>query len=337
MSRRKITFIQDNIRAFYRMRIICPIILIVVLVALSVATPVKTMFKPREAQRGASLEQLYEDNDTYLNVALDDLNFTGYTNESMGNVRGYYYYAKWGKKYVIVLVSPNSCQQGISHMDRYEARVKIEPEPKAFDKLFPLLAMDLKWNSSGISDHMESCLLSEPSAHGFAVYASLLVYAVAFIYGVVNFIAYLVYMINPLLSPFCRTLGKKKEAKERMEQAEEELSQRPQLASEDVFITENFFVEASETEFCIVPLKEIIWIYRHAGLHFIFGKVRPVQEALYVITKTQGPFKCVALRQEDIDGVIDYLSEANKEILIGYTEENRIKAEQIKKEAKHYE
>lgn len=316
------------------MRIICPIILIVVLVALSIATPVKTMFKPREAPRGASLEQLYEDNETYLKVSLEDLNFTGYTNEAWRNVRGYYYYAKWGKKYVIVLVSPNSCQQGISHMDTYEARVKIEPEPKAFDKLFTLLATDLKWNSSGVRDHMENCLLSEPSAHGFSVVASLFVYAAAFVYGIVNFFAYLVYMINPLLSPFCKILGKKGEAKGKMEQAEEELSQRPQLASEDVFVTENFFIETSETEFCIVPLQDIIWIYRHAGLHFVFGKVRPVREALYVITKTQGPFKCVALRQEDIDGVIDYLSEANKDILIGYTEENRVKAEQIQKEAK---
>lgn len=316
------------------MRIICPIILIVVLVALSIATPVETMFKPREAQRGASLEQLYEDNETYLKVSLDDLYFTGYTNESLGNVRGYYYYAKWGKKYVIVLVSPNSCQQGISHMDKYEARVKIEPDPKAFDSLFSRLATDLKWNASGVREHMETCLLSEPAAHGFIVVASVLAYAVAFLYGVANFLAYLVYIINPLLSPFCRILGKKEEAKAKMEQAEEELSQRPQLASEDVFVTENFFIETSETEFCIVPLQDIIWIYRHAGLHFVFGKVRPVREALYVITKTNGPFKCVALRQEDIDGVIDYLGEANKDILIGYTEDNRIKAEQIQKEAK---
>lgn len=317
------------------MRIICPIILIVVLVALSIATPVKTMLNPREAQAGASLEQLYENNEAILKISLTDLNFTGYTNEFMGNVTGYYYYAKWGKKYVIVLVSPNSCQQGISHMDSYSARVKIEPEPKSFDKLFSLLATDLKWNASGISEHMEKSLLSEPSAHGFSVYASIFVYIAAFLYGVVNFLAYFVYMIYPLASPFCRILGNPKEAKPRMEQAEEELSQRPQLASEDVFVTENFFIETSETEFCIVPLNEIVWIYRHAGLHFMFGKVRPVKEALYVITKSQRLFRCLALRQEDIDGVIDYLSEANKDILIGYTEENRLKAEQIRREAKN--
>ena len=314
------------------MRIICPIILIVVLVALSIATPVKTMFKPREAQLGASLEQLYEDNETYINVNLKDLNFTGYTNEILGNVRGYYYYTKWGNGYVIVLVSPKSCQQGISHMDSLDTRVMIEYQPKALDVLFPLLASDLRWNASGIRDHMDGCLLSEPGAHAFSVYFSLAVYFLSMVYGVGSFIGYFMFMIFPILSPFCRILGKPKEAQVRMELAEEELSQRPQLASEDVFITESFFIETAETEFCIVPLEEITWVYRHAGLHFVFGRVRPVREALYIMTKKQGPFRCTSLRQEDMDGVIDYLAEANKQILIGYTEENRRKANELKKE-----
>ncbi|MCQ2536105.1 MAG: hypothetical protein MJ110_03950 [Lachnospiraceae bacterium] len=320
------------------MRIICPIILMVVLVALSYATPVKTMFIPREVRRGTSLEQLYENNETYIIADFQDLNFTGYTDEVWGNVRGYYYYTQWENDYAIVLVSPKTCQQGIPHMDSLKSRVKIEPNPKAFDVLFPKIAQDLGWNDTGVRDQMDVCLLSEPAGKSFIMNLSMVVYAIAFIYGAFSFFSYAIYVISPLQSPFCKILGKKsQEIRQKMEEAEIELSDSPQLVSGDVFITENYLVETAETEFCIIPIDKIIWVYRHAGLHFVFGKIRPVREVLYVITKTHGHFRCTALGQGDIDGVIDYLSEANPEILIGLSEENRIKADIIKKEAKQNE
>ena len=53
-------------------------------------------------------------------------------------------------------------------------------------------------------------------------------------------------------------------------QAEEELATLPQLATEDMFITEHFFIEISTDGIAFVPIQEIIWLYKHSTLHKFF-------------------------------------------------------------------
>lgn len=53
------------------------------------------------------------------------------------------------------------------------------------------------------------------------------------------------------------------------------------------------------------------------------------QQALYI--------QCPKNIKSDIDGIIDYLSEANHDILVGFNEKNRLKVQEIQGTPMHFE
>ena len=326
MPRRHSDYIRKNISGYYRLRIICPVILIAVLVALSIITPIRSMYHTREVRQGASLEALYDANEIYVNAALTDLNFTGYTNEFLGRVRGYYYYAAWDSRYVIVMLSPRDCEQGNPHIDSIRGAFQIIYSPDDFGTLFTNLAGDLQWNSDGLADHLESFLLSQPDGNGIGRAVIMILYFAASLYGIINLLLYILYMADPVRSPFCAELGDYRSAKKRLLEAEEELATLPQLASDDTYITQNYFIELSEEGIAIVPLEDIVWIYKFAPQKLLFGRLLPVDENLYIVPRDGNPIKCPKSRANDADGIIDYLAEANHDILVGYNEKNRLEA-----------
>ena len=114
-----------------------------------------------------------------------------------------------------------------------------------------------------------------------------------------------------------------------MAQAEEELATLPQLATEDMFITEHFFIETSNFGVAIVPISEILWIYKYSTLHKFLWHHFSISYTLHITAKKRRYIHCPKNIKSDIDGIMDYLAEANHNILVGFSEENRLKVEEI--------
>lgn len=77
-----------------------------------------------------------------------------------------------------------------------------------------------------------------------------------------SLILLVIYYRFPLLSPPVRQLSRFGKPAELLAEAEEELATLPQLATDDMFITEHYFIETSKYGIAIVPIREIIWVYQ---------------------------------------------------------------------------
>ena len=126
-------------------------------------------------------------------------------------------------------------------------------------------------------------------------------------------------------------------AKDLLEQAEEELATLPQLATEDIFITEHFFIFTSDYGNAIIPIDQIIWIYKYSTMHKLFWYHFSISYTLHISASKHLYLQCPKNIKSDIDGIIDYLAEANHEILVGFNEENRLKAQELQKRKLHFE
>ena len=120
-----------------------------------------------------------------------------------------------------------------------------------------------------------------------------------------------------------------------LSQAEEELATLPQLATEDMFITEHYFIVLANYGVAIVPIQEIIWIYKYSTLHKILWHHFSISYTLHITANKHLYIQCPKNMKSDIDGIIDYLSEANHEILVGFNEENRLKVKQKTRQLRH--
>ena len=141
---------------------------------------------------------------------------------------------------------------------------------------------------------------------------------------------YMLFIAVPALSPpVLRLRGYTRRPSRMLAEAEEELATLPQLATEDVFITEHYFIETSSYGVAIVPIQEIIWIYKYSTLHKILWHHFSISYTLHITAKHRRYIRCPKNIKSDIDGIMDYLAEANHDILVGFSEENRQKVEEM--------
>lgn len=330
-------YITENIKAFYKRRLAAPILYLLLLVLLWFVFSLADPLFPDSLDSSDTLESAYRDDVVYVHTALSDLKFTGYTQSFLGNVTGYYYYTMRGEECIIVLLSPRTSEQGLPDIERAEFHAKIVNNAKNFDVLLDSLSADLNWTENGIRNKVSHYILSEP---GYNLPGNVLLYLVIFAtggYALACVVFFTLYIFFPLFSPACQDLALFGNPKKLLEQAEEELATLPQLATEDMFITEHFFIETSVYGNAIVPIDEIIWIYKYSTLHKFFWYHFSISYTLHISANRHLYIQCPKNIKSDIDGIIDYLAEANHNILVGFSEENRLKVQEIQGTPMHFE
>ena len=330
-------YITKNITAFYKRRLLAPIVYLMILFALWQLFSLSILISPDSLGADVSLESAYRNKMEYVTTSLTNLKFTGYNQSLLGHTTGYYYYATRANECILVLLSPNTCEQGLPSIDEVTVCAKIEKGEESFDKLLSSLSVDLNWTENGIRNKVSHYLLSEP---GFNRVGNVFLFAVIFItggYALLCIIFSILYMVFPVLSPSCQDLALFGNPRKLLAQAEEELATLPQLATEDMFITEHFFIETSIYGNAIIPINEIIWIYKYSTLHKFFWYHFSISYTLHISANKHLYIQCPKNIKSDIDGIMDYLAEANHEILVGFNEENRIKVQQIQGTPMHFE
>lgn len=269
-------------------------------------------------------QRLFDTNQNfYTRANLKNLYFTGYTRKFMGKIDGYYYYTMKNDKCLIVLLSPNSCEMGIPQIDKISFTGKVLKESTTLDTLFTNLSRDLSWSEDGVKETFEPYVFSEPDATSIL---SDLMRIFIFVSALTSLgiIAYSSICITfPILSHPVRRLRFFGNPKEMLAEAEEELSTLPQLTTDDMFITQHYFIETSNFGVALIPIKRIKWIYKYSTLHRFFGKHLKISYTLYITAEKSITIRCPKNTRTDIDGIIDYLTEANHDILVGFSEENR--------------
>ena len=321
-------YIANAIRRLYRKRIIAPILYLIFVGILWAAPQVNSAIFPSRLSAVSEIEKLFQQAKNYLSAELTGLKFTGYTKTRFHRTVGYFYYTidPDSQKGYIILLSPSTCGEGLAKLESVSIYAKILPADNSFNTLTSSLADDLFWTKPGIHSQVSPCYLSEPDfKYGFHVFLMLILSASS-AYALISSLLYVLFVIYPSLAPPCRTLKYFGNKKELLALAEKELATLPQLATEDMFITEHFFIELSRYGVALVPIREIIWIYKHSTLHKLFGYHLHISYTLHIWANCRILIHCPLNIKSDIDGIMDYLAEANHNILVGFTEENRKKA-----------
>ncbi|MCR5580235.1 MAG: hypothetical protein K6F66_01485 [Pseudobutyrivibrio sp.] len=322
--------ITRSIKTYYKNRLIAPIVFLVILLGLTIFLPVGHMLFPNTyTEPDISLSELYNSNETYARFDLKNLYFTGYTSKWLDQTRGYYYYTMIDTECVVVLLDPTTCEQGTPTIDEINIKGQILYDSTSARNLLTNLASDLNWNEEGILSTVSSYSISEPDATGWAAVAFQTFFIIFSFYSLISVLVYCVYIAFPVLSlPVQKTRAYGKPA-EILAEAEEELATLPQLATEDMFITEHYFIETSSYGVAIVPIDAIIWIYKYSTMHKFLWHHFSITYTLYITAGKRHYIKCPKNIKSDIDGIMDYLAEANHDILVGFSEENRLKVEEI--------
>lgn len=322
-------YISRNITTYYKRKLFAPAAYLLLLVLTWNIFSLTELFFPVAVASDTTLDTMYKQHVKYVTTELSDLHFTGYTRTFLGNTTGYFYYTVQNDECVFVLLSPKTCSEGLPVISEVSISAVIASGNNTYQLLLDNMAKDLSWTGSGIRSKVSACYLSEPD---FNPRGNLLLFIFILFTGLYAGISLglsVLYIRFPWLSPPCQDLGLFGNAKELLAQAEEELATLPQLATEDIFITEHFFIFTSDYGNAIIPIEQIIWIYKYSTMHKFFWYHFSISYTLHISAHKYLHVQCPKNIKSDIDGIIDYLSEANHNILVGFNEQNRLKAQEI--------
>ncbi len=322
-------FITRNIRAFYKRRLSSPILYLILLAAIWIIFPLGNMLSPKTVETDTSFRSIYQSGDRYISATFYDLKFTGYTSKRFGSTSGYYYYCRWEDSCAIVLLTPNTCEEGLPSIESLSVQGKIIKSNDSYEELLAAMAADLEWTDVGIKSQLPNYYFSEPDYGTILTPILFVVFFGTMVYTILCMIVYLVDIRFPYLSPACQNLVVFGHPKHMLEEAEEELATLPQLATEDMFITEHYFIMTSPYGNALVPIKEILWIYKHSTLHKFLWYHFSISYTMHITANKHLYIHCPKNIKSDIDGIMDYLAEANHNILVGFSEENRLKMEKV--------
>lgn len=342
--------ISRHIQKVYCRRLGFPALYLAFLAALWLALPLYEILFPLPLESSDDLNAYKSQHSSYVEADFSDLYFTGYTNTSFGRTAGYYYYTiadnpqtsiGTGKDNpdkgstaagenkatpcILVLLSPSTCEEGLPYIESVHIRGRVLAGNPAFQTVLENLAKDLNWTKQGISEKVSSYFVSEPAFLLLPSMAFLAFYFSTGMYALICIALDILYLRFPVLAPPCRQLSRYGKPWELLAQAETELATLPQLATEDMFITEHYFIVLANYGAAIIPIQEMVWIYKHSTLHKILWYHFSISYTLHVTAKKHLYFQCPKNMKSDIDGIIDYLAEANHDILVGFNEENRLK------------
>lgn len=320
-------YISRSIKSLYRKRLIAPMLYLILAAVLWTTLPVLSVTFPTKLSKLSQMERLYQNKDVYVSASLKDIKFTGYTKTLFNRTIGYFYYIGNAdeRECSVILLSPTTCEQGLPVIHKLSVRGKILAADQNYNALLENLSSDLSWTLSGIRSKVNGYYLSEPDFRYEAGIFLFFILTVSTVFSCLSILLCVLFMARPDLSPPCQMLGHFGKPRELLALAEEELATLPQLATEDMFITEHFFIETSKYGIAIVPIQEIIWIYKHSTLHKLFWYHFSISYTLNITANKHVYIHCPKNIKSDIDGIIDYLSEANHNILVGFSEENRQK------------
>ncbi|MBO5372061.1 MAG: hypothetical protein J6A75_04990 [Lachnospiraceae bacterium] len=332
-------YISRNIKSLYRRRLIAPILYLLFAGILWAFLPIQPIIAPVLLDSVYNMKDFHEHNEEYVSTTLTDLKFTGYTKTRFGRTIGYFYYVNDANQNTscLVLLSPTTCEQGLPEISEITIRGKILPSDIHYEALLNNLSTDLSWTASGIQSKVSSYYLSEPDFRYVSGYILFFALTGSSIFCIISIFLCILFILRPDFAPPCQMLRAFGNPKELLETAEEELATLPQLATEDMFITEHFFIETSKYGIAIVPIQEIIWIYKHSTLHKLFWYHFSISYTLSITANNRVYIHCPKNIKSDIDGIIDYLAEANHDILVGFSEANRQKINAIQGDPFHFE
>ena len=330
-------YITRNISAFYKRRIAAPVCYLLILLVLWFLFPIGEMVAPSRLSETDTLTSAYDADKEYVTVTLHDLSFTGYTMSRFGSISGYWYYGEQNDNFFIALLTPLTCEQGLPTIESATVRCRIVEDNATYQNLLTALATDLNWTENGLKNQLSPYYYSEPDYNPVANTLLFFVYFGTMIYALISLIRYILYTKIPAFAPACQNLVVFGNPKAQLEEAEEELATLPQLATEDMFITEHYFILTSPYANAIVPIDQILWIYKHSTLNKFLWYHFSISYTLRITANKHMYIQCPKNLKSNIDGIIDYLSEANHNILVGFTEENRRKVQENQEKPFHVE
>lgn len=314
--------IRNNIKMNYRKKLITSLVCLVFLLVFWLFSSFHEFFYPVQVPKDHLGSRLNSSSE-YAVFEEISLHYTGYCYEQKGKATGYYYYGFLDDACLFFLLKNTTCNDGQESLTLKNVRGAVAMDSPAQELLLNNLATDLNWSSEELTKITEPFIIVEAQYHYIAGFFSYGILALLTIIALLTAVLYIIYIIDPALSPACGTIFRPSISRNNLLHAEEDLEEHCLVRGENFYITKDFLIELTRNTTHIFKLKDLAWVYDHNGFAPFLGHRQKVRYTITYYDKRKHAVHSAYEKHADVDTILSYLRDYYPEILNGYTPQNQ--------------
>lgn len=306
--------IRQNIKSLCKKRILIPGAFFLLTIFILLACPFINIFHPTKIESIFDVKK----SDKYITANAKTLYYTGYNLIKTGNKTYGYYYCLKNDKTVFVIIPIGADAPKV--LKNYQLKAKVSSPDRAYKKMLKNFSKDLNWNEKGIQSVTSEYVLSSASYHPIAYSIIFWCVLVILFSSIKNIIESVIWYFNPNIYPICSFLGKSMQ-QDIIEEAQYELDHTTYIRINDMYITENYFVNDGDSRICVIPLMDIVWCYRLSNI-----SMRLLQKDSYSIKFTIRSGSDILINNKTSDEALELVNAIKAteyDIIIGHSDAKR--------------
>lgn len=307
--------ISENIKVLCKKKIIVPLICTVLSIVILIICPFFNVFHP------TFVENIYDIHysDSYIDVTIDKLYYSGYNLITSGNNNyGYYYALKDDRcQFVIIPIGSNPKSQ----LTNYRLKGKIIHPNPPYENMLKAFSNDLNWNAEGLSQVCGDFIVSNADYHPYKYAFFFWIMLVILFLSIKNMVSAICGFLNPALYPVCTFLGKSHQ-QELIDEAQSELDSENYLQINSMYITENYFIDFGSKKISVIPLSDIIWCYRLGSRTFL-PKTQKPDYSLHFTIRSGAVIIAKHKTSDEALEAINAIHATEYDIIIGHSDSKR--------------
>lgn len=321
----KSNYIYQHIRKSSIINILISLVILIIISVITYMMPFKAIYNPKEIALVHQASYAYANDIEYISITLNDVHYTGYDNYRNGKIVASYYYSLSNNLCTILLLR-NPDRKLPEHLNNYSINARLEEFDGHSNQVIEKMAEDLNWTKDGLRSVTSDVMIDE-TGYKADLYQYLALSL--FIFGIIS-VSYLisnfVYALIPAAHPSCIYFRRLSKDRKTIENVNHELHSKLILESGNTALTENYIVRTTLFNIEIIPITRIVWAYEHTKWHhFLWIKTR-LSYTLSILYGHNIHIDSSGNTKEDIDTILEYLSENYPNMILGYTEENKAAA-----------
>lgn len=319
---------QGDFRAFIRFsngrRLIVPLLFMIFLVVVFYGFSIPNWLFPLRLNNAGEAEEACEQDNHYVYCTVPRMMYAGIDHMEKGRLDGHYYYSLEDGRCQYYLVASER-GNAVPVLENYSFNARILKEEEIAKDLDRLMSDMLGWTEEGVNGAANDYILSEIDYNGYNIWTIAVIMAVSFLIAMLHIITLAYNVVNPYDALGFIHFGNGRQRREMILQANDEYNRQVIFMSQGMYVTENFFVYYDKGDFEIIPLDDIVWAYKHSSLRWRIGTRHFITYNVRLVTFYKKTYVFENKTKESCDALLDIIAAQRPEILIGYSQENKVK------------
>lgn len=296
--------------------------------------PYEDVFWPEVVYSPSQAYERFDKGTKYLYMKPDVIYYSGYDLKSDDKTIGAYYYELEDVNHCYFYLMNEATDTEEKSYSQSGFLIKIKSADGLFDNMLEILSRDINWNYNDLKSITSTNIFVQADKEIWVFYLTFTILLIIGFICMFMVCSNMVYVIDPYLHPVLRKI--KKYVKYNNDQ-DMELDIDYQLVSDvadagGMYITDKFFVHLGSFYIDIVPMNEIVFVYKHSQRIGMPGARFKLTYTVHVLGTKKFKCSCPGKKKEDADFVLEKFAEFHPDIINGYTEENKKEAlKKIKK------